>query len=113
GDPRVAGMAEDVEALLVHRVRGARDAFLVSIDVCFEITGLVRAHWRGMSGGPELWQVIERFFGDLARWAPPPKIGRMCRPTRRRPRACSARRRPSSRSWRERSSRWGWRSSST
>ena len=36
--------------------------FLLPIDQCFKLVGLVRANWRGLSGGEELWQVLERYF---------------------------------------------------
>jgi len=45
----------DVEALLVNRVRGAREHYRCSIDRCYHLIGIVRAHWRGFSGGPDLW----------------------------------------------------------
>ena len=59
------GMERDVEALLVNRVRGAREHFLVPIDECYSLVGLIRMHWRGLSGGREVWGKIERFFEDL------------------------------------------------
>jgi hypothetical protein len=59
------GMERDVEALLVNRVRGAREHFLVPIDECYSLVGLIRMHWRGLSGGREVWEKIERFFEDL------------------------------------------------
>lgn len=52
--PALAALAPEVEALLVHRVQGAREQWLVSIDRCFELAGAVRRTWRGLSGGPEL-----------------------------------------------------------
>jgi hypothetical protein len=27
--------------------------------------GLIRLHWRGLSGGAEVWSAIQQFFGDL------------------------------------------------
>jgi hypothetical protein len=59
------GMERDVEALLVNRVRGAREHFLVPMDECYSLVGLIRMHWRGLSGGREVWEKIERFFEDL------------------------------------------------
>lgn len=64
-NPGLARMREDVEALLVNRVGDARDALLVPIDVCYELTGLVRANWRGLSGGPVVWGRVEAFFDGL------------------------------------------------
>jgi hypothetical protein len=55
----------DVEALIVRRRDGAFQCYLVPIDACYELVGLVRLHWRGFSGGKEVWQEIERFFERL------------------------------------------------
>ena len=59
------GMERDVEALLVNRVRGAREYFLVPMDECYSLVGLIRMHWRGLSGGREVWEEIGRFFEEL------------------------------------------------
>jgi hypothetical protein len=60
-------MKPDVEALLVNRVRGASEHYLVPIDDCYKLTGLIRIHWTGFSGGDAVWQHIEGFFDDLKR----------------------------------------------
>jgi hypothetical protein len=64
-NPALGGMEHDVEALLVNRVRGAREHYLVPIDECYSLVGLIRTNWRGLSGGREVWEKIGRFFGDL------------------------------------------------
>jgi Family of unknown function (DUF5947) len=64
-NPLLRGMERDVEALLVNRVRGAREHFLVPIDECYSLVGLIRMRWRGLSGGREVWEEIGRFFEDL------------------------------------------------
>ena len=64
-NPVLGGMEQDVEALLVNRARGAREHFLVSIDECYRLVGLIRTRWRGLSGGREVWEEIERFFEQL------------------------------------------------
>jgi hypothetical protein len=57
----------DVEALLVDRHLGAREHWIVPIDDCFRLVGLVRTHWRGLTGGKEVWAEIGRFFEELER----------------------------------------------
>jgi hypothetical protein len=57
----------DVEALLVNRVGAARDYFIVPIDECYKLVGLIRLHWRGLSGGAVVWGEIGRFFDELRR----------------------------------------------
>jgi hypothetical protein len=64
-NPVLKTMERDVEALLVNRVRGAREHFLVPIDECYSLVGLIRMHWRGLSGGREVWEEIGRFFEGL------------------------------------------------
>jgi hypothetical protein len=64
-NPVLEGIDRDVEALLVNRVRGARDYFLVPMDECYSLVGLIRTRWRGLSGGREVWEEIERFFEEL------------------------------------------------
>jgi hypothetical protein len=64
-NPVLGEMERDVEALLVNRVRGAREHFLVPIDECYSLVGLIRMRWRGLSGGREVWEEIARFFEQL------------------------------------------------
>ena len=67
-------MAPDVEALLVDRIgddrglggaAGATVCFMVPIDQCFRLVGIIRAHWKGFTGGDEVWEQIDGFFADL------------------------------------------------
>jgi len=69
-NPILQSLEPDVEALLVNRLgeqRGfpSHQYFLLPIDRCFRLVGLVRAHWRGLSGGNELWQELTRYFAGL------------------------------------------------
>ena len=66
-NPVLKDMERDVEALLVNRARGASDHFLVPIDECYKLVGLIRTRWRGFSGGREVWDDITRFFEELGR----------------------------------------------
>jgi hypothetical protein len=71
-NPVLADMAEDVEALLVNRARGARAQWLVPIEDCYRLVGLIRTQWKGLSGGRQVWEEIERFFAELDRRSRPP-----------------------------------------
>ena len=64
-NPVLAEFSSDVEALLVNRIGTVRDAFRVPIDECFKLVGLIRAHWRGLSGGTQVWDEVARFFARL------------------------------------------------
>jgi hypothetical protein len=61
----LARMEPDVEALLVNRVETKREYYLAPIDVCFQLVGLIRVHWRGLAGGDLVWGEIEKFFSRL------------------------------------------------
>jgi uncharacterized protein DUF5947 len=67
----LASMEPDVEALLVNRVGTTGEYYLAPIDVCFELVGLIRLHWRGFSGGEIVWEEIGRFFSSLQTEAQP------------------------------------------
>lgn len=70
-NPVLGRLAHDVEALLVDRTGEARDHWLVPIDDCYALVGLIRTRWKGLAGGPEVWHEITQFFTDLHRRARP------------------------------------------
>jgi hypothetical protein len=65
--PQVAGIEADVEAVLVNTSRGRGEAWLVPVDDCYRLVGVVRRHWRGLYGGDTVWAEIDAFFEDLRR----------------------------------------------
>jgi hypothetical protein len=70
-NPVLRALEPDVEALLVNRTGSARDHFLVPVDDCYALAGLVRTGWQGFTGGTEVWEAIGAFFGDLRSRARP------------------------------------------
>jgi uncharacterized protein DUF5947 len=69
-NPVLQAMEADAEALMVNRIghtRGftAPEYYVLPIDECYKLVGLIRADWRGFSGGTEVWQEIGRFFDGL------------------------------------------------
>jgi hypothetical protein len=64
-NPALRGLEPDVEALLVNRLGQEPEHYLVGIDECYALVGLVRTHWRGLSGGAAVWAEIGRFFVGL------------------------------------------------
>lgn len=68
-NPVLAVLQSDVEALLVNRVNGARAYYVAPIDRCYGLVGLIRKHWRGVSGGADAWRAIEAFFAGLSEGA--------------------------------------------
>lgn len=64
-NPVLEALEPDVEALLVNRVNDAREYYLAPIDRCYALVGLIRTHWRGVSGGNRAWKAIDGFVADL------------------------------------------------
>jgi hypothetical protein len=63
--PALRDLEPDVECLLVNRVGEARESYRVGIDECYKLVGLIRIHWRGLSGGAAVWEEIDRYFAGL------------------------------------------------
>lgn len=69
-NPALLHLQPDIEALLVNRVGHAQglghaEYYIAPVDACYKLTGLMRASWKGLSGGSEVWTEIARFFADL------------------------------------------------
>jgi hypothetical protein len=68
-NPILREMEPEVEALLANRVGAGRGAnaeyFIAPIDECYKLVGLIRLHWRGLSGGTEVWREVGAFFSSL------------------------------------------------
>lgn len=64
-NPILNDLEPDVEALLINRVKLAREYYLVPIDMCYRLVGLLRTSWKGLSGGAETWEAIAAFFAKL------------------------------------------------
>ena len=64
-NPILREMEPDTEALLINRVRGAAEYYMLPIDECYKLVGLIRAYWHGLSGGTEVWEAISKFFAEL------------------------------------------------
>lgn len=86
--PSVPGLdtiQPDVEALLVHtpdRSDGAAgagstdvQAFLVPIDICYELVGHLRMAWRGFDGGQDVRRRLADFFGQVRDRSRPAPVG--------------------------------------
>ena len=72
-NPTLARMLPDVQALLVHRSRnGPQRCFIVPIDACYALVGVIRRFWKGFDGGEEAWREIGAFFDQLAENSRPP-----------------------------------------
>jgi hypothetical protein len=63
--PVLADLQPDVQALLVRADRGNCECYVVPIDVCYELVGLLRQSWRGFDGGREVHEELDELFGRL------------------------------------------------
>jgi hypothetical protein len=69
-NPLLATIEPDVEGLLANRLGAISGSvqpeyFLLPIDECYKLVGLIRTHWRGLSGGTEVWKELAQFFSML------------------------------------------------
>jgi Family of unknown function (DUF5947) len=64
-NPALQAMEPNVEALLVNRVSPIPEYFIVPIDECYRLVGIIRMHWKGLTGGTEVWKHIQQFFNGL------------------------------------------------
>ncbi len=68
-NPALREMEPEVEALLANRVGATRGVaaqyYIVPIDECYKLVGLIRLNWHGLSGGTEVWREVGKFFSSL------------------------------------------------
>lgn len=60
--PLLGELEPDVEALLLRRTDDGVICYLVPIDICYELVGLVRTYWKGFAGGDEVWAAVDELF---------------------------------------------------
>jgi hypothetical protein len=63
--PALGELTPGVQALLVNTARGAHEHWIVPIDVCYRLVAVIKAEWKGLSGGSTVWPAIDRFFAEL------------------------------------------------
>jgi hypothetical protein len=75
-NPVLDSTDEDVEAVLLRRLGDDFACYLVPIDACYELVGVVRSSWTGLGGGTEVWRRIDAWFEALdARARSVPRAG--------------------------------------
>ena len=61
----LAGLEPEVEALVVNRLADPPLYAIVPIDRCYELVGMIKSTWEGISGGNAVENAVESFFARL------------------------------------------------
>jgi hypothetical protein len=64
-NPVLEGLEPEVEALVVNRMAEAPVHAIVPIDRCYELVGMIKASWQGISGGDAVSDAVAAFFARL------------------------------------------------
>jgi Family of unknown function (DUF5947) len=64
-NPILNDLAPDLEALLVNRLGDEGDYYMVPVDSCYKLIGMIRIAWKGIFGGKEVNDIINTFFSEL------------------------------------------------
>ena len=61
----LADLEPDSEALLVNRTADPPQFALAPIDRAYELVGLIKLHWDGISGGTAVETAVAEYFEGL------------------------------------------------
>ncbi len=64
-NPGLAGLEPEVEALIVNRLSEPARYVVVPIDRCYELVGMIKSRWEGISGGRAVDGAVADFFASL------------------------------------------------
>jgi hypothetical protein len=70
-NPVLEGLEPDIEGLIVNRLADPPLYVIAPIDRCYELTGTIKAHWEGISGGLAVELAVADFFERLRAKARP------------------------------------------
>jgi hypothetical protein len=68
-NPALAGLEPDIEGLIINRTSEPPVYVIAPIDVCYALTGTIKASWEGISGGVAVDEAVAGFFDRLRRRA--------------------------------------------
>src|SRR3954470_8358698 len=60
-NPTLVTLERDGEALVVNRMTGTRGYAIVPIDKAYELVGLIKVNWEGISGGSGVERAVEDY----------------------------------------------------
>lgn len=64
-NPVLYGLESDIEGLVVNRLSDPPAFAIAPIDKCYELTGTIKMHWEGISGGSGVETAVAAFFEGL------------------------------------------------
>ncbi len=64
-NPILNDMEADLEGFMINRLDQPHEHFIVPIDYCYKLIGLIRVTWQGMHGGKEMQESVSQFFNEL------------------------------------------------
>jgi hypothetical protein len=64
-NPILEDLLPDAEALLVNRMADPPQFAIAPIDRAYELVGLIKVHWEGISGGAGVEQAVTDYFARL------------------------------------------------
>jgi uncharacterized protein DUF5947 len=64
-NPVLEQLDPDAEALVVNRLSDPPQHAILPIDRCYELVGLIKSRWQGISGGSAIEEAVPEFFARL------------------------------------------------
>jgi hypothetical protein len=64
-NPALADLEADAEALIVNRMADEPKHVIAPIDVAYQLVGVVKTSWEGISGGSATEEAVARYFEGL------------------------------------------------
>jgi hypothetical protein len=64
-NPVLDTLQTDIEALIINRLTDPPQYSVAPVDQAYELVGLIKAKWEGISGGPELKEAVSQYFEGL------------------------------------------------
>jgi hypothetical protein len=67
-NPVLSELEAEVEALIVDRMSDPPRHVIVPIDRCYELVGMIKSRWEGISGGRAIDDAVDEFFMTTLGW---------------------------------------------
>ena len=64
-NPVLEQLEADAEALVVNRITEPAEYVILPIDRCYELVGLIKSRWEGISGGSAIERAVPEFFARI------------------------------------------------